>query len=328
MPCSCSATRQHSTTRRRRARVEVEHERRRSLDRLGAGERHVQLDRREVREPHERRPDRRRACSRSACARWRPSPCAPRRDGARGPASGRTTCPRRRPASASPSAGDLADGRSSTRCDRRVVVDQLTLGEAGSGDRAPCRGSTASARGRRRRLRAALAVCSWIDQRRGRPRAGALFAALVGLSPRASSARGRVLAHDLLAPACRRAAPCSAAGAGCRSAVQLANSTSTTSVGSQKWAPRGGVAPALNGESGRCNGASRSAEAVELGVAEAAADAPDVAQYAARLVARRAAARRRARRALPLPAIQPPTTSSWRLTLLIFTQLLLRRPGW
>ena len=108
-------------------------------------------------------------------------------------------------------------------------------------------------------------------------------------------------------------------------AVHSANSTSATSRGSQKAASRGGRSPAVNGDRVTRERAEQPLQAVQLGVAEARADAPHEAQPAVRLTD---AEQKRADR-LPSPALarEPAADDELlaRRMVLIFSQLPPRR---
>ena len=131
MPCSASATRQHSS---RLAGAPGSRSKTSAVGRcvrLGAGERRVQFDRREVCQPHAASAGPARARSRSACCppagatvrtqsgRWAGA-CFWKKDLPSTPSGQRVR-----------SARGPAGGRAGRR-ERRVVVDQVALGEAGS----------------------------------------------------------------------------------------------------------------------------------------------------------------------------------------------------
>ena len=328
MPCSVSADAAALDDRRRRAGVEVEHERRRALGRLGAARAACAV--RSPRGSPATRASRgpRRAGSRSASSRSAASPCAPTPAGAPAPASGRRTCP------STPSGQRLTVSARPCRCasidvrDSGVEIDHVALGEAAPADTAPCRGSTASARG----LRPSSSP-SWRPAR-DRQRVDALVRAglrsalalrspgvgVVGATSSRTTSLGRlVLAQALVGGVAQ------AAGA----PSTRVNSISATSSRLAEAPPRAAAARRpLNGELSRSQRRQQLGQAVELCVGEARADAPGVAKARRPARTRRRAARRCAARAAPSPGSQPPITSSWRPTFLTFTQLVERAPGW
>ena len=306
MPCSVSATRQHSMivaggpgSRSKTSAVG------RSM-RLGARQRRVQFERREVRQPDRASAGPGRAGSRSACARWAASRSAP----TAGRCAVRLLLKERLALDAVGPALDgqrtIAQVADERRRDRRVVVDHVALGRSRPRDRAACRGSTVSARARRpRRSRSCRA------RARANPACSCVLTLLAGgpaasMSSRTTRSAVLVVAQPEIGGVAQAAVRRPLAELDLGDQPRLAEDAPRAAAPGRLW----------NGDVLRRSGASSRRQALQLCVAEAAADAPDVAQLAVGVVH---ADQQRAdvlARAGPRPGSQPPITSSWRADVL------------
>ena len=260
-------------------------------------ERRVQLDRGEVGQPHERRQvvgervvDR--LAARGQRRRAHPVRAVRRRllleERLASTPSGQRVTVSARPCRCGSSTGatarvvvdHLALGEARLRVEHLVEVRQLQLAPADLGPR---------------RLALALERSSSAPASESRSSAGA--------SRRSRRARRSCPRARRARPACPRAGPCRRDGGCCRRSSTPRTRPRRRAAARRRRASRGGRSPAANGESSRRSGSSRRLQALELLLAEAGADAPDVAQRAVRLVD--AEQQRADRRAAPALARQP-----------------------